>query len=354
MVDVTYDQFTYVSDGGPEWAESYVDPILFDQYKTCSHKYTPSTNVSFSYTFNGTGFTLYLPRCGNCGLVKLVLDGDASVVNTFNEKADCSIRAFNIQELPQGLHTINGSLLGSAHKKYMKIWKLQYTADPDTKSDSRIGPIAGGVGGGVALLAIVAIILYVLRRRNKQRQQYSFDIDAPNRPHQVVDPWVDRTNGQRPAQGYNSQMSDKSGPLNNANSRGSIPRRSAEQNLSLSNGGSSSDSSQPYQKAAFSQHSAQNSSTLPQGTDIQNLVQMVTGAVISQLQQSPPPQQSLLDPHTMQPQMQPQHGYPVSQPPPSFKSAINSLPPGAAPPRLQSPPAYHEQDPLARSRHRVP
>ncbi|KAG8923729.1 hypothetical protein FRC02_010960 [Tulasnella sp. 418] len=386
-VDIPYNQLSYVGDGEPEWL---IEATITPEQQACPHKYTAYSNVSFSYTFTGIGLKLYLPRAANCGNIKLIFDGNISVVDTFNTAWDCTTPVLDLQNLPYGSHTINGSLL-RASGAYMNIWKLQYTtldqqeiaslasyssaqasntntANPGeatggnstSKSSTSIGPIIGGVAGGVVVLIIVAVIFYMRHRRSKQRRQNSFDLDSPgDSPPPRVDPWVNPADGQRstqPSQGYSSQMSERYGPHNYTHTHGSTSHILSEQDHSSASGGGSSNSSQPH-KAPLPQYPTQQASTIPQGPDIQNLVHMVAGAVMTQLQQSQSQQQQWQGAtNTMQPYpQQPQQNNPGYQPPPS-KSTLSSPPPGAAPPRVQSPPlpAYYEHDPLAPSQSRAP
>ncbi|KAI0091113.1 hypothetical protein BDY19DRAFT_683926 [Irpex rosettiformis] len=192
---------TVLDDGDPSivysdgWSGT-PNSLITSYYNNTYHS-TNNTRASATITFQGNAITVYGATSGNHGAFTVTLDGGVSV--GLNGSAS-AFRPQNMLYYAGGLsndsHTLTIVNIDSS-SKYFDLDKVMVskwvnnnisagtnsTGEPSAvgrKTKNLVGPIVGGVIGGVAFLVLILLALFFLRRRDHQRTNSNQHGDHPS------------------------------------------------------------------------------------------------------------------------------------------------------------------------------
>ncbi|KAK0244216.1 hypothetical protein EDD85DRAFT_945532 [Armillaria nabsnona] len=206
------------------WSRVAIYPTEFDYssgtYQSTAH-WSNTAGDTFSYQFHGSSVAVF-------GIISNTTDADGSIVLSYSvdsEKATTTVSLTNDTtrsvpmaqlfsvDVPDGLHTLVVNVTFVLNLRQIGIDFVTYNASfesidsiPSSPSASatpvsatsssktmNVGAIVGGVVGGIAFVALLALFLYILKKRAHQRRRiraaaaiigrnYNPHLDAKHQP----------------------------------------------------------------------------------------------------------------------------------------------------------------------------
>ncbi|KAJ6551590.1 hypothetical protein B0H19DRAFT_1158213 [Mycena capillaripes] len=171
-----------------------------------TYVFSDDANVDVTLQFSGTAIYCYgvIPLFGPSNLlgltIKTTLDNELLKITTVpwparlspNESSQAySILLYSRTGLENAEHTL---VLGGGDGRYqwMSFDYAIYTFDDfvPLKKKSLVGPILGGLVGGVVLLSTLGLLIHYVRRRRQTERVFSDGIDGPaEKEEPAITPW---------------------------------------------------------------------------------------------------------------------------------------------------------------------
>ncbi|KAF8697570.1 nutrient reservoir, partial [Rhizoctonia solani] len=186
-------------------------------YGNTMHR-TSQTGAYASFKFNGTAAWYYTDLSPGHGKVNVTLDGERSwLVNGDATFISAQRVLWNVSDLPYGEHTVV-----ITHQDTAGLWAtldfFRYLptepASPSLKTSLPIGPIVGGVVGGVVIFALCGVgYMFARRRYTPARPPYFEPKNSDGPPLLNSGPRSTHQIHSQPAWGYISEPYRPSTPV---------------------------------------------------------------------------------------------------------------------------------------------
>ncbi|CAE6495298.1 unnamed protein product [Rhizoctonia solani] len=175
--DTDYGHITY-----NDWQTTVYESSDHGFYYNNSLHRTAKRGSYATFKFNGTA-VWYITDCNrNHGVVNITLDGNIDITSTYSPTQLSQQNAWNATDLAYGEHTVIVTHEDRGDLYTTLDYFMYLPGEPPQKSNSSTGAIAGGVIGGIALIALGVAGWMLVKRRRAAKARSEIDLGGIDEP----------------------------------------------------------------------------------------------------------------------------------------------------------------------------